>query len=212
MQRDEVWDEAVRVVRGDVHGLVPVRADLTGRWSEQHRGYHDLRHLDEVVAALTRLRASSLDADADWAAVVLAAWFHDAVYDVTTPADNERLSAELARTALSANGIAAAVVDTVTSLILDSTDHVVSGTRGPHAVFHDADLWILAAPTGRFDEYCADVRREYASIPDLDYARGRAAVLEPFLDRESVYRTELARSDWELAARRNLSRELRRLR
>ena len=60
MQRDVVWDEAVRVVRGDVRGLVPVREDLTRRWSEPYRGYHDLRHLDEVVAAAGRLRGLGL--------------------------------------------------------------------------------------------------------------------------------------------------------
>jgi predicted metal-dependent HD superfamily phosphohydrolase len=212
MQRDEAWDEAVRVVRGDAHALASVREDLTRRWSEPHRRYHDLRHLDEVVTASDSLRADSLDTDEDNAVVALAAWFHDAVYAVTTPADNERLSAALARSTLVAHGVDSTVVGTVTSLVEASAAHVVTQTRGPHAVFHDADLWILAAPKGRFDEYCADVRREYASVPDDAYAQGRSAILVPFLDRPSVYRTAQARRDWEPAARANLSRELRRLR
>lgn len=212
MQREEAWDEAVRVVRGDVHGLVAVRADLTRRWSEHHRGYHDLRHLDEVVAAAAGLRAPCLDSDEEWAVVVLAAWFHDAVYDTAAPADNERLSARLAHAALGRHGVAPSHLETVASLVEASAEHVVAQTRGPHAVFHDADLWILAAPEPRFDEYCGDVRREYASVPDAAYAQGRSAVLAPFLDRTSVYRTAPARRDWEPAARSNLSRELRRLR
>jgi len=212
MQRDEVWDEAVRVVRGDVHGLVSVREDLGRRWSEPHRGYHDLRHLDEVVAASVDLRAGVIDTDEDWAGVVLAAWFHDAVYDVADPADNEHLSAGLARASLSDHGVDPAVVDTVTSLVEASANHVVTQTRGPQAVFHDADLWILSAPEDRFGEYCADVRSEYASVPDAAYAQGRSAILEPLLDRPWVYRTGHARRDWEPAARANLSRELSRLR
>ena len=67
MMRDKMWDEAVRAVRGDAHGLVSVREDLVARWAESHRGYHDLRHLDEVVAALGELRGPALDTDADWA-------------------------------------------------------------------------------------------------------------------------------------------------
>jgi predicted metal-dependent HD superfamily phosphohydrolase len=212
MQREEVWDEAVRVVRGDVHGLVSVRADLLRRWSEPHRGYHDLRHLDEVVAAAAELREDALRSDEEWAEVAFAAWFHDAVYDVTSPAGNERLSADLARAALSANRVEATTVDSVTALVESSADHDVTQSAGPLAVLHDADLWILSAPEDRFDEYCADVRREYASVPDDAYAKGRSAILAPFLDRGWVYRTARARRDWELPARTNLSRELRRLR
>ncbi|MFW5471458.1 hypothetical protein ACOCJ4_15600 [Knoellia sp. CPCC 206435] len=212
MQRERVWDEAVRVVRGDVHGLVPVRDDLLRRWSEPHRGYHDLRHLDEVVTAAAELREDALGSDEEWAEAVLAAWFHDAVYDVANATDNERLSADLAREALSPHGVVATALDTVTALVESSAHHDVTQSTGPHAVFHDADLWILSAPEDRFDEYCADVRREYASVPEDAYAQGRSAILAPFLERPSVYRTARARRDWETAARTNLSRELRRLR
>ncbi|WP_353951216.1 hypothetical protein V6K52_16485 [Knoellia sp. S7-12] len=211
MLRDEVWDEAVRAVRGDAHGLVSVRDDVLGRWSEAHRGYHDLRHLDEVVDALAELRDGAIDGAIEWASVVFAAWFHDAIYDITTAAENERRSAELARTALSANGIGIDVVGAVVALIEASEVHDVHETRGPQAVFHDADLWILAAPVERFDDYCADVRREYAAVPDEAYAQARAAILAPFFDREAVYRTAHARREWESAARSNLRRELSRL-
>lgn len=211
MMRDEMWEEAARVVRGDVRGLFSVRRDLERRWSEGHRGYHDLRHLDEVLAALAELRADSLDTEAEWAAAIFAAWFHDAVYEVAAPADNERLSAGLARTALSPNGVGRQLVDTVCALVEASAAHTVTETRGPQAAFHDADLWILGAPTDRFDDYCADVRREYAALPDDVYAAGRSAILRPFLERESIYRTDHARREWEPAARDNVSLELDRL-
>lgn len=211
MERDEAWDEAVRVVRGDLHGLVPVHRDLVERWSEPHRGYHDLRHLDEVVAAVDHLRADALETNEQWAATVLAAWFHDAVYDIATSADNERLSAELARTTLSRAGIDAVVVDEVVALVEATLAHDTDRTSGPDAVFHDADLWILSAPQERFDEYCRQVRQEYAQVPDEDYARGRSAILSPFLERPSVYRTDAARKEWEDDARTNLTRELTRL-
>jgi predicted metal-dependent HD superfamily phosphohydrolase len=211
MMRDEMWEEAARVVRGDVRGLFSVREDLERRWSEPHRGYHDLRHLDEVLAALQELRAQSLDTDAEWAAVVFAAWFHDAVYDVTAPADNERLSAELARTTLSHNGVEPGVVAATQTLVEASAAHEVTETSGPQAAFHDADLWILSAPSERFDGYCADVRREYAAVPDDAYAEGRSAILRPFLERETIYRTDHAREHWGAAARDNLARELARI-
>ncbi|WP_404384958.1 hypothetical protein LL946_03870 [Knoellia locipacati] len=211
MMRDEMWEEAARVVRGDVRSLLSVRADLERRWSEPHRGYHDLRHLDEVVVALVELRGSTLDTDAEWAGVVFAAWFHDAVYDVAEPGENEGRSSELARNALSESGIRDDVVRLTCALVEASATHHVAESRGPQAAFHDADLWILGAPPERFDDYCADVRREYAAVPDDAYAEGRGAILRPFLARESIYRSEHARHHWEPAARENLHRELARL-
>ena len=211
MKRDELWEEAARVVRGDVRSLLSVREDLEQRWSEPQRGYHDLRHLDEVVDALAELRPSTIANDLDWAATVFAAWFHDAVYDVEAPADNERLSSELARATLSRSGADRRVVELSCSLVEASETHEVRETTGPQAAFHDADLWILSAPAERFDTYCDDVRREYAAVPDDAYASGRSAILLPFLERASVYRTDHARCHWEPSARDNLGRELDRL-
>lgn len=211
MERDKAWDEAVRSVRGDAHGLVSVRDDLVERWSESHRGYHDLQHLDEVLRALAELRESALDSDVEWAQVVLAAWFHDAVYDIAPGAENERRSADLARTTLSAHAVGSARIADVVALVLASESHDVHETHGPQAAFHDGDLWILSAPEDRFDNYCAAVRREYAAVPDDAYAQGRTAILRPFLDRQSIYLTEHAQRWWEPSARRNLDRELTRL-
>ena len=83
------WLELCRRVgaRGDVAGA---GAALLGRWAEPHRAYHDLAHLDEVLARVTTLAAEARDVDT----VRLAAWFHDAVYDPTKD-DNEAQSATI---------------------------------------------------------------------------------------------------------------------
>ena len=98
--------------------------------------------------------------------------------------------------------------------MLDTGDHGLSAdaaTDRARVVLHDADLWVLAAPVGRFDEYCTQVRAEYAHVPAATYARERSGVLRPFLVRDHVYRTAHARTAWEPAARENLARELTRL-
>ncbi len=48
-------------------------------------------------------------------------------------------------------------------------------------VLCDADLGILAADPARYASYTAGVRREYAHVPDADFAAGRAAVLRDLL-------------------------------
>ena len=50
-----------------------------------------------------------------------------------------------------------------------------------------------------------------APVPDAVYGPGRRAVLQPLLDRDSIYETELGRAEWEPRARDNLARELARL-
>lgn len=206
--------------------------DLLTRWSEKHRRYHGLTHLNEVLAALDRLCATRAVSAEDAAVAVLAAWFHDAVYSVnpaasgqpgtTGPApatgaatvSNEAASADLAEHHLSTLGVDAATRRRVTASVLDTEHHDLGSTAGEdpaRVLLHDADLWILAAPVVRFDEYCAQVRAEYAHVPAATYARERSAVLRPFLVRDNVYRSEYARSTWGPAARENLARELTRL-
>jgi predicted metal-dependent HD superfamily phosphohydrolase len=75
----------------------------------------------------------------------------------------------------------------------------------------DADLAILAAPAERYDDYVRDVRKEYAAVPDDDFARGRAAVLDDLLAKDSLFHTETARDLWEERARGNVTAELARL-
>ena len=68
-----------------------VRDELLERWSESHRHYHGPVHLLAVLEALDTLA----DPARPSRPVVLAAWFHDAVYDGVAGADEEA-SADLA--------------------------------------------------------------------------------------------------------------------
>ncbi len=72
----------------------------------------------------------------------------------------------------------------------------------------DADLAILAAPAERYAAYVADVRREYAAVPDDAFRAGRAAILRDLLAKPHLFHTAHAREHWEAAARANLAREL----
>ncbi|MBT9255048.1 hypothetical protein KMZ32_08095 [Phycicoccus sp. MAQZ13P-2] len=212
LHRRWVADCADAVPGADRAAVDRLGVDLLGRWSEPHRRYHDLAHLAEVLAAADLLARRGRARRADRSAVVLAAWFHDAVYE-GRGGDDERRSADLAARELGALGADPALVDRVVTLVLDTLDHDVEGAGADLArvTLHDADLWILASPTARFDEYCRQVREEYAHVPVAEYAAARSAVLRPFLVRPHVYRSAHARREWEPVARENLARELTRL-
>ncbi len=180
-----------------------MRDQLLAAYADPSRGYHDLRHLTEVLERLDELWGAG--AGFDRQPVLLAAWFHDAVY--VGAADDEELSARWAERALPAE---ADVVEVARLVRLTATHRPAAGDTNGSAL-SDADLAILAAPAARYDEYVAAVRREYAHVPDSDFAAGRAAILTDLLAKGTLFHTSYARDHWEAAARANAGAELARL-
>ena len=190
--------------------VAAIGADLLRRLGEPHRRYHTANHLVEVFWALEDLERAGEIRAREATVARLAGWFHDAVYDPDSPGDNEIRSAELATRDLRALGCTTEDAETVRDLVLATQTHELAG-EGIHAAFHDADLWILSAPPERYDEYTRQVREEYAAVPDDAFRSGRAAILGPFLARDTIYATDHARETWEDAARTNLAAELKAL-
>ncbi len=179
---------------------LPDRTELRDRLVAAYateRGYHDLRHLAEVLGRIEEL------GEGDSVELVLAAWFHDAVYD-GAPDDEER-SARLAETELAGAGVDVAEVARLVRLTVAHDP-----APGDHAgqVLCDADLAILAAAPERYAEYASGVRRDYAAVPEDVFRAGRLAVLEELLARDALFRTDHARREWEPRARTNLAAEI----
>jgi predicted metal-dependent HD superfamily phosphohydrolase len=201
-----VWDDLCARLGIEDRGLFD---DLRARYDEPHRRYHDGRHLAAVVDRVRSL-ADALDAPVEASdAALLAAWFHDAVYDPRAPAgDNERNSAALARQELTARGAPADVVDRVATLVEATAAH--GDPDGPDAaLLFDADLAILAAAPDDYDAYAVAIREEYAFAPDDAFRTGRAAVLRHLLAGPLF--TTAAMRESEEPARSNVRRELARL-
>jgi predicted metal-dependent HD superfamily phosphohydrolase len=184
---------------------------LLARHREPHRQYHTATHVAAALATADDLLAEVEGPDG--AAVRLALFFHDAVYDPqAAPCANEMASAALAERELAALGVGASCVDAACAAIMATADHVLPPGASPTAaIVLDADLAILAAEPARYDAYATGVRAEYAHVDDAAWRTGRAAVLVAFLDRPTVFVTAPMRSR-ESRARANLSAELSRLR
>lgn len=174
-----------------------LRDRLTAVWSTD-RGYHDLRHLAEVLDRIAEL------GEADNTEVVLAAWFHDAVYD-GAPVAEERSALLAERELAEVEGVDAAEVARLVRLTEAHRPEL--GDRNGE-VLTDADLAILAAPPERYAEYVAGVRAEYAAVPDDVFRRGRLAVLRDLADKPHLFHTAYARAEWEPTARTNLATEI----
>ena len=186
----------------------PVFDVLVAAYSAPDRHYHNLEHINEVFRVAARL-GSITD---DTGPLHLAIWFHDAVYD-SRAKDNEARSAELAETLLGPIGVPASTLGRVKQLVL-ATAHLTTdqptGDRDA-AILLDADLAILGASDERYRRYAADIRKEYSWVPEEDYRKARAAVLENFLARPRIFRHDLLFQEGEEQARTNLRGEIRTL-
>jgi len=180
-------------------------ASIASRYGEAQRRYHTLDHIGAVLATIDELlEVEPVD---DPAAVLLAGWLHDIVYDPTR-SDNEAQSAVYARRALSIIRVPVATTDETARLIELTAGHVVEEGDRNAVVLVDADLAILGAPPADYDRYAADIRDEYGHVDDDAYRSGRRAILESFLARPRLFHTDTAHARFDGAARANLRREI----
>lgn len=185
---------------------------LLERWTEPHRRYHDMMHLERVLGTLRQLLAEEGGETAPGPAdpgnlAALAAWYHDAVYQPTR-SDNEERSAALARRQLTQLEVSPAIGGEVSRLVLLTKSHEPAQHDRAGALLCDADLAILATPADVYDRYAAAIRAEYSHVPERDYRAGRAAVLTALATRPHLFHSGRGRAAWEEAARVNLAREL----
>jgi predicted metal-dependent HD superfamily phosphohydrolase len=177
----------------DTHAL------LMAAWSEPHRRYHQLQHLEEGVTLAGQWGGRL---GPFWRGLlVLGYWFHDAVYD-PRGTDNELRSAELARVELAKLGVPTPAQDRVAALVM-ATAHgsTAQATSGDFLadLLVDIDLAIMGASPERFAQYEAQVRDEYGFVDDEAYAIGRGKVMGHFSelafgDPSTLYRTGYGRT------------------
>lgn len=189
------------------HAVLPhqeaMGAALVERYREPWRRYHDVRHLLAVLR-----QVDALAGDQDLFIVRLAAWFHDAIYDIPErELTNEEGSARLALRELSRAGLEQEDLTQVARLVRMTAEHV-PGSRDPEGeLLCDADLAVLAGSPEEYAAYVADVREEYADVADDDFLSARFEVLEPWVEGE-IYRTGRGKP-LTPAARANVAAEVR---
>ncbi|RFU19442.1 HD domain-containing protein [Geodermatophilus marinus] len=198
--------EAWAALAGDSATSRTEWAAVVAAWSQPHRRYHDLTHLAAVLGLVGELGAAA----ADPAAVRLAAWYHDVVYDPRR-GDNEQVSAQRARAGLRGL-VPEARVEEVVRLVLLTAGHDPEPGDANGAVLCDADLAVLAGPPEAYAGYASAVREEYGHLTDEEFTAGRIAVLEHLLALPALYRLPAVAAAWTPRARANLSAELALLR
>lgn len=178
---------------------------LVHHYSEPHRHYHTLEHLD---ACLRHLAGHQVLAQRPHE-VALALWFHDAIYAIGAT-DNEQRSADWARSAMRAQACAEDAADRVHALVM-VTRHDQPPRTPDEALLLDVDLAILGAPAALFDAYEQQIVHEYRSVPAAAFRSNRRRILQGFLDRPRIYHTAAFHDAREAQARTNLARSIQAL-
>jgi len=183
--------------------LSPLLARLRILYTESHRHYHTVAHVEALLAHLRRYAHLVQDLKA----VAAAIWFHDAIYD-THRDDNEERSAMLAQEELESAGWAPLLVKQVAHMVRATRHHRADAADTDTLLFLDFDLSILGSSPESYSAYCAAIRAEFSWVNDEAYAEGRSRALQTFLQRDKIYRTSLLWDAWEASARVNMLREL----
>jgi predicted metal-dependent HD superfamily phosphohydrolase len=198
----EKWNARVETVTELRSSLL---AELTAAYSEPHRRYHTLQHIEFCLREVGKHRAHAVrPSEIRWALL-----FHDAIYDPRRN-DNEARSADWACRVMQEMQRPEEEIVRVRKMIL-ATAHAGNVDTPDEALLLDIDLSILAADDATFDEYDRAIRVEYEWVPEQTYRAARAKVLQGFLTRERIFQTVAYRQQ-EAAARRNIERTLEQLR
>lgn len=177
--------------------------DLVNNYSTVNRVYHNLKHINHILAVIDTLQYWSVNLTT----LQFAAWFHDVIYD-TQMKDNEEKSAEYAEGVLKLFRLPQATIERVTTLILTTKNHQALFTDKDSQILIDADLAIFGSSELEYREYAHAIRQEYDWVSETDYRMARKRVLQGFLQRGKIYRTEQLFTLLEERARQNLLAEL----
>ncbi|WP_051749563.1 HD domain-containing protein [Nevskia soli] len=188
------WDALC--ARAEMIGGHDLGLDLLNCYSEPHRVYHNVEHLASVIDLLTQAEANDR--------LIMAAWFHDAIYRPGAT-DNEARSADMARRRLRALGCSPASIKAVCDAVLATASH--RSQDNDVAALLDADLSILGTSAEAYRAYAAAIRKEFHDVPAAVFRAGRLAFIEAMLKRPNIYETTFFRQHFEVPARKNLEAE-----
>ena len=195
------WDEFI--FKFGLYDDVEAYNSIVNHYSESHRRYHTLRHLEECFDILKKtgdLENVSLEF---W----LALWLHDIVYDPAEN-DNEAQSAAMSTWVLHKIGVPYEKIGSVISLIMNTKHHDAEPWE-EGAILVDVDLAILGSSPERFQEYENQIRAEYSFVPQEMYDFHRNNIMKGFAQREPIFKRQNMRDMFEEQAKQNLSRYLK---
>jgi len=203
----------------DNEQVISVYANIISAYTEPHRAYHTLNHLEFMFDKLDNmLQIYMLSDDVDRKALYLATWFHDFIYVTNFPENeahpvNEIASAEYAVNSLKKIGMCdERLLDTVYHLII-ATKHHEPDESLPfdlllQQILLDADMAILGADSHIYKKYVSQIEFEWSHIPQEKFHQGRSLFLTGMLQKSTIFYTEYMKELYNTQAIQNIKQEL----
>lgn len=174
--------------------------DITNHYSETHRHYHTLNHINFCLQELEPVKNSLHNPEA----VELAIWFHDIIYTIGQN-NNEDKSAKLAREFCKKNGLSSSFTEQIETHVL-ATKHISPGSDLDSQYLADIDMAILGQSSDIFDEYENQIYQEYSTLySKSDYQKGRKNFFEIVL-KNPIYSTDYFKNKYQQSAENNIKR------
>lgn len=174
--------------------------NIISHYSEPHRHYHTLNHINSCLQELEPIKASLNNPEA----VELAIWYHDIIYTIGQ-SDNEEKSAKFAKEFCRKNNLSSFFTKQVENHIL-ATKHISSSNDLDSQYLADIDMAILGQSSNIFDKYEDQVCQEYLTLySKSDYQKGRKVFLETVL-KNPIYSTDFFKNKYQQSAENNIKR------
>jgi predicted metal-dependent HD superfamily phosphohydrolase len=201
-----VWDQLAGKYCSDAELIDQFFNEIAKKHTTTRRHYHNLNHLQALLAFCESYAGQLKDADV----VAFSVFYHDIIYNVLRK-DNEPRSAQLAVKRLQALSVPPEKTEQVKLYIEATQTHAITAAvmhTGDLQLFLDFDMSILGVEWAAYEAYTQQVRREYRIYPDKIYYPGRKQFLQHCLQTEPIFQTPVFRDRYEARARENMAQEL----
>lgn len=177
--------------------------EIEGNYSSKSRHYHNLEHLENMLAELDKVESQIKNLDA----LLFSIYYHDIIYK-PTKRDNEHQSALIFEKRISKTSFIN--LSECMAQIEATKEHKISANNDTNMLL-DIDLSILGKSAGEYKLYCENIRKEYSIYPDFMYRKGRIKVVKSILQLDNIYKTDFFINEYENQAKENLNLELSKL-
>ena len=173
--------------------------EIEQHYSSFGRYYHTLEHLEMMFTELKSVQYLIHDVHA----IRYSIYYHDIVYNPLKKNNEEKsalvLEKRLSKTSFSR--IKASMAQ------IQATSHHNHSSDADTNYLLDLDLSILGKPADVYQQYTKNIRKEYFMYPDFLFRKGRRKVLNYFLNKPFIFKTDEFKGRYESQARVNLQIE-----
>lgn len=155
-------------------------------WNEPHRVYHNQEHLEEILSLIEDYKRVQVD-PIDWwiDALIMTAFFHDAVYDPMSKTNEEDSAALFFSMCHDNPNMVDGFEDIVNGAILDTKDHTKTPSSSVSSIFLKMDLNGLI--NGSLSRMISDEQKIMREFGFVDYGIYKDVRGTQFLDKFAPY-------------------------